>query len=134
MVFVSPATFNHFYTFAKEAVLTVNNFFRRNSRSLGELRSKKTIVEQVALSVQASQDEQNNGVKHLETVSSTLFTLNFVYLSGGRRQSLWKIIRAQHLECEPALHKYLNGTAVMRIKKPRGNWGTSGRRRVDVIS
>ena len=79
MVFVSPATFNHFYTFAKEAVLTVNNFFQRNSRSLGELRSKKTIVEQVALSVQASQNEQNNGVKHLETVSSTLFTLNFVY-------------------------------------------------------
>ena len=38
-------------------------------RALGGLHSKVTMADRVAVSVQASQDQQNNSVKHSETVS-----------------------------------------------------------------
>ena len=49
-----------------------------------------SITEGVALS--ASQDQQNNSVKHSETVYVCFFTLNCMFALSGARQSLYECI------------------------------------------
>ena len=46
-------------------------------------QTQYTMADRFALSVQASQDQQNNSVKHRGTVSLLLFTLNCISWLGG---------------------------------------------------
>ena len=49
------------------------------------------MANRVALSAQASQDQQNNSIKHPENCIFTLFTSDCMFTLSGARQSLWKL-------------------------------------------
>ena len=56
-------------------------------RQLAGSTQRKIMTDKVALSVQASQDQQKNSVKHPETVSLFVYFKLYVYTLSGSRQS-----------------------------------------------
>ena len=67
--------------------------FNRICTNLKTHSEKPTFPGATALSVQASQDQQNN-----RNCIFTLFTLNCTFILSGASQSFWKMMRAQNVE------------------------------------